>query len=652
MWRFYALMALCIAACFVSGVCDGATFGMLAGCLVIGVLCERRGWKPRKGFVALAGLAFVCLLAKDILRYENFSEFWIHAFLDIIWTLFAYRAMSHETRAQRVQMGILGAIVLTCIAYVLSAAELVAFLVPYVLILFVYFGDLSLLEPSTGAIAYLSRPASGGKSAVKGARWRLLGHAAAVLAAVFAVAFSLFLIMPRSNGAALISPVGASTGGFSDVSIDKSGKIALDPSLIFRVAMPRMPDPVYWRLNVGLSFDGVRWFGDFQNKLDARRPDDGASLGRYRVEFVRPWRDWRLPSIDGTRWMELHAEEPDREFRIGVDRENAWRRGWRDAHVPLVGIDLYVTGDVKNDMAISQSRENRIWPDPRRDKAAHARLRALAQKIVGDAQSDAQKAARIQSYLKTHYEYSLERRKQDGHSIEDFLFKHPQGHCEVFSTAMAVLLASLDVNVRNVAGFVSDEYRDGMLHVRAAHAHSWVEAYDPETGWQRYDPTPSGSRSVEVTWLVRLNDWFDGYHSQDIYRLIEKRIAWFGVAFVCFGAVGLAIFRRIRIYAQSPRIYARQLWREFVRICMRDAATKPYGVRSFEDWFLAHDSLNLRAFSQAIIRVRFADETDRLPLPARIAANRQMRRSYAKACSAIKKLQKSRRGKKDVENGN
>src|SRR6185295_9629693 len=74
----------------------------------------------------------------------------------------------------------------------------------------------------------------------------------------------------------------------------------------------------------------------------------------------------------------------------------------------------------------------------------------------------------------------------------DFLFSSRRGHCEFYSTAMVVLLRELKVPARNVTGFIGGSYnRFGHYYaVRQGDAHSWVEVFLPERGWQKFDPTP------------------------------------------------------------------------------------------------------------------------------------------------------------------
>jgi transglutaminase-like putative cysteine protease len=95
------------------------------------------------------------------------------------------------------------------------------------------------------------------------------------------------------------------------------------------------------------------------------------------------------------------------------------------------------------------------------------------------------------------YRYSLQMRASGQDPLADFLFNVRSGHCEYFSTAMAVMLRSLDIPARVVNGFQSGEYNEAAdaYVVRQADAHSWVEVYFPDTdSWVTFDPTPVAGR--------------------------------------------------------------------------------------------------------------------------------------------------------------
>jgi hypothetical protein len=86
--------------------------------------------------------------------------------------------------------------------------------------------------------------------------------------------------------------------------------------------------------------------------------------------------------------------------------------------------------------------------------------------------------------------------------LADFLFNVKAGHCEYFSTAMAVMLRTRGIAARVVNGFLPGEYNEaaGAYTVRQSDAHSWVEVYFPESQvWVTFDPTPAAGRTEPVS---------------------------------------------------------------------------------------------------------------------------------------------------------
>jgi hypothetical protein len=67
-----------------------------------------------------------------------------------------------------------------------------------------------------------------------------------------------------------------------------------------------------------------------------------------------------------------------------------------------------------------------------------------------------------------------------------------QGYCVHFATAMAIMAESVGIPMRVSAGFLIRQSSDGLWSgVYGNQAHLWPEAYYPEVGWVRYEPTPA-----------------------------------------------------------------------------------------------------------------------------------------------------------------
>lgn len=144
-----------------------------------------------------------------------------------------------------------------------------------------------------------------------------------------------------------------------------------------------------------------------------------------------------------------------------------------------------------------------------------ARVKELAEQITEGATSDYERAKLIESYLRSEFQYTNQpdiskRRSPD--FVDSFLFEVQEGYCDYFSSAMAVMLRTLDVPTRWVKGYAPgvrdlpgeaipqdmiDAYLDpnegGSFRVTNADAHSWVEVYMGDYGWVSFEPTPGFS---------------------------------------------------------------------------------------------------------------------------------------------------------------
>jgi hypothetical protein len=141
-----------------------------------------------------------------------------------------------------------------------------------------------------------------------------------------------------------------------------------------------------------------------------------------------------------------------------------------------------------------------------------ARIRSLAEEWARPAQTPHDRARAIEQHLRTEYRYDLASPSgRDPQPLDHFLFESKRGHCEFYSTAMAIMLRTLNVPTRNVTGFVGGTYnRFGRFYaVRQGDAHSWVEVFLDEQGWVTFDPTPpadSAPKSDVDGFLARLRE--------------------------------------------------------------------------------------------------------------------------------------------------
>lgn len=173
--------------------------------------------------------------------------------------------------------------------------------------------------------------------------------------------------------------------------------------------------------------------------------------------------------------------------------------------------------------------------------------KALAREITRGLENDYDKADAVRKWLQTNLSYTLKMRSPGKmEPIHFFLFERKQGHCEYFSSAMAILLRVVDVPTRNVNGFLGGEWNESgeYIAVRAGDAHSWVEVYFHGYGWVTFDPTPPGGidrlgRGGSGV-LDRLGRFFD-----------TLRFQWFKWVIDYDLTSQLSIFRGLREYLSS-----------------------------------------------------------------------------------------------------
>ena len=165
-----------------------------------------------------------------------------------------------------------------------------------------------------------------------------------------------------------------------------------------------------------------------------------------------------------------------------------------------------------------------------------ARIKRLADSLTANAPTEYDKVVAIQNWLRT-FRYTLELPATAREAtLEYFLFRRRAGHCEYFSTAMAVLLREVGIPARNVNGFLGGDWNDfgQFLTVTQNQAHSWTEVFFPGYGWVTFDGTPAAAADFAEqadTWNGPFRKVFDGFeHRWDKWILeynLEKQVNLF-----------------------------------------------------------------------------------------------------------------------------
>ena len=381
---------------------------------------------------------------------------------------------------------------------------------------------------------------------------RALSFAAlAVALGSMALGGLLFFLFPRFNAGYLgRASFGSSlmTGFTENVELGQLVEIKKNSAVVMRVqtGKPVSYDRLRWRGIALTTFDGKRWWTSSEHGAQLQPSPDG---------WIHPG-DWQ-PRTDGPRAEILYTVylEPLATDAIFVPGKVVSLKGNFTGESGSSFFKLRTnyllrdsTGNIKNPFhnytairyaGISQlppmnAANLRAAPKKYPEEIASTylqipakldpRIPQFALEITKNAKTPFDKAIAIESFLRTRFGYTLNLSRTPGEDpLANFLFVTRAGHCEYFASSMAILLRTLGVPTREVNGFLPGEYNDlgGDYIVRASDAHSWVEVYFPENGWQTFDPTPAAAESaaslltrlgqyadwLEITW----NEWVIGY---------------------------------------------------------------------------------------------------------------------------------------------
>ncbi|MBF0565088.1 MAG: DUF3488 domain-containing transglutaminase family protein [Nitrospirae bacterium] len=297
---------------------------------------------------------------------------------------------------------------------------------------------------------------------------------------------AIFVTLPRTNFHFLgfLNRAGIGRAGFTDnVNLGEVSSIQLDTSVIFRAGMmPVNDDQLYWRGIVFDKFDGNSW------KSEKR-------------EFVR---DLRELQPKGKRVSQIIYLEPyDNKYLFTLDRP---------LYVNAAGVDLFNDFTIKYHRNINSTMRYDVvslmstsYPDSDANARRFLELPAglspgfakLAKTLTAGKTGNEAVKSLFNHLHGGGFRYSLEKLPQSPKPLEEFLFNLRAGNCEYFASALAVLLRTINIPSRLVGGYRGGHYNYTARYyiVTQKNAHVWVEAFLPDRGWMRVDPTPP----VQVT---------------------------------------------------------------------------------------------------------------------------------------------------------
>ena len=338
---------------------------------------------------------------------------------------------------------------------------------------------------------------------------------------IFLFTAALFVMFPRVGLSLLLlnHPQKGRMVGFSDrVDLGEVGVLRSDPSIALRFEVADLPEPAPARMTLRLRgtafdrYDGRRWertqrsgvHGGFDGNDTlsiVRRPAATDRRVTFDLEPIDPpvvFLPPRTVAIQVRVQQQAVLGEP---LNLSRGPEGEVRYQGSDSHG--LRYDAFLAGErepILENLALQDRPRYLDLP-----QEMPSRIGQLAHEWADAQPSPYLKAKALEEHLKHDFKYDTNSPSGGKpQPVDHFLFESKRGHCEFFSTAMAIMLRELGIPSRNVTGFVGGTYnRFGRYYaVREGDAHSWVEAYfdDPIHGWVTFDPTPtSGAQPLQET---------------------------------------------------------------------------------------------------------------------------------------------------------
>ncbi len=310
-----------------------------------------------------------------------------------------------------------------------------------------------------------------------------------------------------------------------DSRLDLSYRGGLSDTVMMFV---RSPAWSYWRSHAYDVYDGRTWTQTTPDDITTihREPGNvlfeiptppGEPLPRAGEEtFVQTFYIVQsLPNLlfvgGQPRQLFLAADE------IVMDATGGFRVG-----EPLAPGAVYSAISARQEIdpaTLRAARPNYLWtiqfPYTQLPDTITPRTRQLAADLTRNALTDYDKVIALRDYLLTiPYDYYPPPQAPNTDAVDQFLFVDKRGVCEQYASALVIMLRTLGIPARLVAGFGSGEYNQitGYYEVRASDAHAWVEVYFPGSGWVPFDPTPGWTGDPQTGVVKRwvFSSWTEG----------------------------------------------------------------------------------------------------------------------------------------------
>lgn len=402
----------------------------------------------------------------------------------------------------------------------------------------------------------------------------LRGHgftwwAAVVSASAFLLLTGVFLVTPRMEAGLLARPMGESaaltTGLTTGVDLTQSGTITPNAAPLMKVTFPDEPGgqydgEMYWRSLSFNDYTGTQWrlryagprvmddtpdfefIGQRRGRLQVQPlPDDALVHQRIALSDLRPM---GVPALTLPLVYESQTLRLIWDSRQDLVVRGAIRHGVALGDDPMpFQYDAWSWVRNPNPDDLRQARDVYRWVMPGYELLTRhhldPRVQALAEEVTADYDNIYDKVKAIEQWLSSdEFTYTFDIPEYPSRNpVDSFVLDVRTGHCQVFASAMALMVRSLGIPAQVVSGFRGGEWDEAeqAYIVRSDMAHLWVEVYFIDYGWVTFDPAPSPGEEEYN------QGWFDSFA---VFSLKLQR-AWYQYVVSYTGGVSVEVFRDV-----------------------------------------------------------------------------------------------------------
>jgi transglutaminase-like putative cysteine protease len=315
------------------------------------------------------------------------------------------------------------------------------------------------------------------------------GFRTAVLAGAKLVAFALpliillFLFFPRVYGGFRFQfsrSVQGAAGIDDRMQPGTLSALALRQDIAFRADFPDGNPPpqaeLYWRGLVLWRGDGLNWSRG--GTLPSEKRPNSLAGDRIRQRIVL--------QPHGARYM-FALDRPVGGVNKATLEAGGFLFSSRPIYYPLV-YEVISRPENRETKLLSEQRAEALRKPLHASEAVRKLAADWREKGASDAAVIRQALGFFQN---SGFEYSLAPGVYAQNELDDFLFHRRVGFCEHYAGAFATLMRLAEIPSRVVIGYHGGQFnRHGnYVIVRQSDAHAWCEVFIDGTGWQRVDPT-------------------------------------------------------------------------------------------------------------------------------------------------------------------